>query len=182
MKCGAVLSLLALGILVSCGPKVEPPPRNLAPTPAPSFTLTDLQGNKVASDSLHGKIVVLHFCASWSPSSAREVRQLAALQEKYGPKGVQVIGIAVEEGDGSDMKVFASRTPFNYPVLLATSDFHRQFGGIEAIPTTFMISPDWMVMNKHTGMISVEFLEAELDLMIDEAKAKTKAVAQTGRE
>ena len=178
MKCGAALSLLALGTLVSCGSKVEAPPRNLAPTAAPSFTLPDLQGNKVSSDSLRGKIVVLHFCASWSPSSAREVHELAAIQEKYQAKGVQVVGIAVEEGDGSDMKAFATKTPFNYPVLLASSDFHREFGGIEAIPTTFMISPDWMLMNKHTGMISVEFIEAELELMLKEAKAKSQGDAQ----
>jgi peroxiredoxin len=172
------LLLLTAGWLVSCSPKVEAPPRSLAPTPAPAFSLKDLQGNTITSDSLKGKIVVLHFCASWSPSSAREVRQLAHLQEKYQKKGVQVIGIAMEEGDGSDMRTFATRTPFNYPVVLAPDHFHREFGGIEAIPTTFMISPNWVVMNKHTGMISVEFLEAELDFMIQEAETQGNVLAK----
>ena len=166
--------LLMAGLLASCGPKVEPPPRSMTPTPAPSFSLTDLQGNTLSSDSLHGKIIVLNFCASWSPSSAREVRQLAALQDKYRDKGVQVVGIAMEEGNGNDLKAFASRTPFNYPVALASSNFHQDFGGIEAIPTTFMINPDWVIINKHTGMVGPEFLEAELDLMLKEAKAKAK--------
>lgn len=165
-----ILFLWSAAFLASCSPKVEPPPRSVAPSPGPTFSLKDLQGQPVTSDSLKNKIVVLHFCASWSPSSAREVRQLALLQEKYRKKGVQVVGIALEEGDGADMRAFAARTPFNYPVALAPSDFHREFGGIEAIPTTFMISTGWVIMNKHTGLISPEFLAAELDLMIREAK------------
>ncbi|MDX6765268.1 MAG: TlpA disulfide reductase family protein [Candidatus Methylacidiphilales bacterium] len=172
-----MMVLLASGLLAACTTKVEPPARNITPTAAPSFTLPDLAGNPVSSDSFKGKILVIHFCASWSPSSAREIRQLCAIQEAYREKNVQVIGLALEEAGGADMKAFASQTPFNYPVLVAPSNFHREFGGIEAIPSTFLINPSGMIMNKHTGMIAQEYLEAELDLMIREAKEAAKGAA-----
>jgi peroxiredoxin len=160
--------------LTGCAPKVEPPPRTVSPSPLGAFTLPDLQGTPVSSASFHGKITILHFCASWSPSSAREISQLVRIQSRYGKKGVQVIGIALEEDDGSDMRAFAKRTSLNYPMLIADDSFHRQLGGIDAIPSTFMIDPDGRIMNKHTGLISPEFMEAEIALMRQEAKEAAK--------
>jgi peroxiredoxin len=169
------LPLLAAGLLLAaCAPKVEPPPRTMAPTPLAEFTLPDLQGRSFTSSSLRGKITVLHFCASWSPGSAREIAQLAQVQDKLGAKGVQVVGIALEEDGGSDMRAFAARTLLNYPMLLADDSFHRTLGGIDAIPSTFLIDPDGRIMNRHTGMLAPEFLDAELALMLKEAKEAAK--------
>lgn len=175
MKPSRTVTLLAgLLMLAACGPKVEPPPRTVSPAPLAEFTLPDLSGTTFQSTSLRGKITVLHFCASWSPASAREIAQLARVQQEFGPKGVQVVGIALEEDGGSDMRAFVQRTALNYPMLLADDSFHRKLGGIDAIPSTFLVDGDGRIMNRHTGLLSPEFLEAELRLMIQEAKEAAK--------
>jgi len=163
-----------LMVLAACGPKAEPPPRASAPVPLPDFELPLLEGGTLSSASLRGKITVLHFCASWSPASAREIPQMRGLQEELGPEGVQVIGIALEEDGGSDMRAFAAQASFPYPVLLADDTFHRQLGGIDAIPTTFLIDGNGMVMNRHTGLVGADVLRADLLRMIQERDEAAK--------
>lgn len=170
--------LLLLGclmmVLAACSPKVEPPPRPTAPVPLPDFELPKLEGGTLSRADLRGKITVLHFCASWSPASAREISLMRELQEELGPKGVQVVGIALEEDDGRHMRAFAAQDPFPYPVLVADDTFHRQLGGIDAIPTTFLIDGNGMVMNRHTGLVSPDVLKADLLRMIQERDEAAK--------
>lgn len=168
---GALLAVM--WCMTGCGPKVEPPPRSMNPMPLPEFTLTALDGRVFTRADLQGKITVLHFCASWSPASAREIPQLEQLQEIFAEDRVQVIGIALEEKEG-DMRAFAERTPVGYPILLAKESFHREVGGIDAIPTTFLVDDRGMIMNRHTGLVGRSVLEADVRRMLEERKTAEK--------
>lgn len=173
MKISPLLASLILITLVACGPKVEPPPRSIPPTPLPDFSLTALDGRTCTPANLRGKITVLHFCASWSPASAREIPQLEALQRAFAKKNVQVIGIALEEKEG-DLRAFLERTPVSYLMLPASESFHRIFGGIDAIPTTFLVDHRGVIMNRYTGMIGLPTLEADIRRMIEEKRQAEK--------
>jgi peroxiredoxin len=166
----SALAMLSTG----CGPKIEPPPRASAPVPLPDFELPTLDGKVFSSSQLRGKITVLHFCASWSPASAREIPLMKQLQADLAKKGVQVVGIALEEDGGSDMRAFAQTSPFPYPLLLADTTFHRQLGGIDAIPTTFLIDGDGRIMNRHTGLVGRDLLLADIRRMIAERDEAAK--------
>jgi peroxiredoxin len=168
--CTCTLGLAGVG----CGPKTEPPPRSGAPTPLAAFSLPDLQGQTYSSASFGGKITILHFCASWSPSSAREIELLRRIQDTFAEEDVQVVGIALEEDGGSDMRAFAQKTSFNYPLLIADENFHRKLGGIDAIPSTLMVDPQGQIVNRYTGLVGEDTLIADLRRMIEERKQAAK--------
>lgn len=176
MTCRRIfLTISALAMLgAGCGPKIEPPPRASAPVPLPDFELPALDGTPFSSSRLRGKITVLHFCASWSPASAREIPLMKQFHADLGEEGVQVVGIALEEDGGSDMRAFAQTAPFTYPLLVADSTFHRQLGGIDAIPTTLLIDAEGRVMNRHTGLVGRDVLLADIRRMIAERDEAAK--------
>ncbi len=172
-----VLALAAAAVLAACKPPVPEIERSIVRAPAPSFTLPTADGKEIQSTNFQGQIVVLHFWATWSPASVRDILNLTRLQEEFGPQGVQVIGIALEESGTSDLRTFLQNTSINYTILAAQSDFHQTFGGIDAIPTTYLIDPDWHIVNRHTGLATYDMLRAEIQFMLLEKQQAAETAA-----
>ncbi|MDD5261921.1 MAG: redoxin domain-containing protein [Methylacidiphilales bacterium] len=166
--------LLSTAWLVACitgcsGPG-QPPQRSISPLPAPDFTLKALDGTQMSSQDLKGKIVVLNFWATWSPGSAREIPELIRLRHEIKNPNVVFLGICVASKSGENIQAFAHDMNFNYPVAVVESSFYEQFGGIDAIPSTLIIDPDWRLVNRYTGRLRIEELNTELDYMQSELK------------
>jgi thiol-disulfide isomerase/thioredoxin len=110
------------------------------PEPVAAFLAHDLDGNVVTPANWEGKVTLVVFWATWCPPCRAEIPELIRLQEKY-PGQAQVIGVSVDEEPASVVKQFAEKAGINYPVVMATPDISRGFGGVPALPTTFMINP-----------------------------------------
>jgi peroxiredoxin len=80
------------------------------PYPAPDFTLRDLNGNPVRLSSSRGKGVVLNFWATWCAPCRREIPWFIQLQQEYGARGLQIIGISMDDGGSSTVQQFAEKT------------------------------------------------------------------------
>jgi thiol-disulfide isomerase/thioredoxin len=152
-------------ILTGCFEKPLPPVRNITATPAPEFSLQDFSGKALESSSFKGQIVVINFWATWSPGCAKELPDLMLLQKKYQGK-VSFIGFALGLPTELDAKKMAEGFGLAYPVAITPSEFHQNFGGIDAIPSSFVIDRQWTVVNRYTGRIRIEELSAELDYML----------------
>jgi peroxiredoxin len=142
------------------------PPRSIQPTEAPSFELPSLNGDIHRSAQYKGEIVVINFWASWSPACAREIPDLIILQQEFKAEGVSVLGITMEESDAAKIKEFKASFGTNYPVLQAPPDFHHQFGGIDAIPSTIIIDHRWQMINKFTGRFQINEVRAEIKALL----------------
>jgi peroxiredoxin len=127
---------------------------------APAFTLTDLSGKPVSLADFHGKVVVLDFWATWCPPCRREIPDFIDLQKEYGPQGVQVVGIALDEPD--KVQAFARQNGMNYPVLLGSDEISLRYGGIEGIPTTFIIDKSGKIVNRFEGFRPRNVFETEI--------------------
>src|SRR5215472_9238627 len=80
----------------SLPPQQETPKAGAA---APDFTLPDLKGRNVQLASFKGKAVVVDFWATWCEPCKIEMPWLVDLQKKYGPQGLQVLGVAMDDTD-----------------------------------------------------------------------------------
>jgi len=120
------------------------PPNELAGA-APAFTLTNLEGKSISLADFRGKVVVLDFWATWCPPCKREIPDFIDLQKEYGSRGVQIVGIALDEPE--KVRAFAQQNGMNYPVLLGSDEVTMRYGGIEGIPTTFIIDKSGRIVN-----------------------------------
>lgn len=139
------------------------PPNELTGV-APAFTLTDLDGKPVSLADFRGKVVVLNFWATWCPPCKREIPDFIELQTAYGLRGVQIVGIALDEPE--KVREFALENGMNYPVLLGSDDISMKYGGIEGIPTTFIIDKSGKIVNKFEGFRSRQLFESEIQKLL----------------
>jgi peroxiredoxin len=131
---------------------------------APGFTLVDVNGRSVSLVDFKGKVVVLDFWATWCPPCKREIPDFIKLQSEYGPKGVQIVGIALDQPE--KVRTFVRDNGMNYPVLLGTDEVSAHYGGVESIPTTFIIDKAGRIVTKYEGFRSKETFESQIKKLL----------------
>ena len=119
--------------------------------PAPEWTLTDLDGNPVSSSQFKGKVVVVDFWATWCPPCREEIPGYIALQEKYGKDDLVIVGVSLDRGGPAVVADFAKKFGINYPLVMGDNSIVDAFGGISAIPTTFLIDRDGNIRDRKIG-------------------------------
>lgn len=132
------------------------------PLLAPDFALRDLNGAPLRLSDLRGKAVVLNFWATWCPPCRAEIPWLVAMQKQYGPQGLQVVSVSMDEADGTDVQQFVRRNGINYPVLLGDTHVASLYGGVQVLPTTYYISRSGHVLAFVSGVISLEEVQQNI--------------------
>ena len=126
---------------------------------APDFGLKDLSGRTVRLSDLRGKVVVLNFWATWCPPCRHEIPWFIDLQKKYGPKGLQVVGVSMDSASPADVAEFAKRMGINYTVAMGDSQVAARYGGVRVLPTTFYIGRDGRIIRSVPGLITQNQIE-----------------------
>ena len=135
------------------------------PDAAPDFTLKGMDGKPVSLAAARGKAVLLNFWATWCGPCRMEVPDLVDLQAKYKDR-LQVIGLVIDDTDEEAVRNFAKRYSINYPIALATNDMRFRFGGVPALPTTFIIDTQGRVVQKHIGLRDPVLYETEIRALL----------------
>ncbi len=141
----------------------------LNPELSPKWALPDLEGNIFQSESLKGKVAVLNFWATWCAPCLAELPGLVSLQETYGPKGLEVVGISLDQIDSASLQRFVDKHALNYKIL-RDDDFSvmSQFVSFQVVPVTFILDQEGRITEAYLGGVSKQILEQEvLDLLRD---------------
>lgn len=140
---------------------------------APDFALQSLDDKTVHLSDFRGKAVLLNFWATWCEPCKVEMPWFVELQKQYGPDGLQVVGIAADEGDSKDdVAKFARNMGVNYPILIGKEAMANAYGGVQFLPATFYIGRDGKVVDKVFGLKG----KAEIEDDIKKALAQGQAV------
>ena len=133
---------------------------------APGWELPALDGHTVDSTNFKDKVVVLDFWATWCPPCRAEIPDFIALQTKYAAQGLMVVGVAVDSSALKTVKAFAQTMGINYPVVLADDKTVAAFGGIDGLPTTFIIDRTGHIVTQHLGYTAPAVIEDEIKKLL----------------
>lgn len=151
------------------------------PDAAPDFLLASLDGKPVSLVGARGKVILLNFWATWCGPCRAETPDLIELQNKY-KDSLQIIGLAVDVDDTSEVQSFVESSGINYPVAVAPIEVRMQYGGITALPTSFLIDPEGRIVQKHVGLSNPVLYELEIRALLHLAiPAKVETFDDTGQ-
>jgi thiol-disulfide isomerase/thioredoxin len=114
----------------------------------PDLSQLKLEGK--LPDSLKGKVVLLDFWASWCEPCKASFPVMEELQKRYGPQGVVVIAVNVDE-KASDMQEFLKKNTASFTVLRDAAQKLVAEAGISTMPSSFLIDREGKVRFVHTG-------------------------------
>jgi len=119
-------------------------------TPAPAFTLPDLNGRSVSSKELAGKVAVLSFGATWCDTCTSELKSLENLQARF-PNDVAVYFVALDGRGDKDVKPFMDKHGFHIPTLIDPRMAVAREHGIRWIPVTVVVDRQGVLVGRAIG-------------------------------
>ncbi len=141
----------------------------VAPQPAPVWKLKDVEGKVISSETFKGKVVVVDFWATWCPPCRAEIPGYIELQKKYGKDGLVIIGVSLDQKGPAVVKPFMEKFGINYQIVMGDDDISAAFGGMDAIPTTFIIDRAGIIRDRKVGAEPTEEYEKRIVALLKKA-------------
>lgn len=173
----ALIGIAALGVgTVACHPQEtgkkvlrDDKDRKMAP----DIELKDASGKVVKLSDFRGKVVLLDFWATWCGPCAIEIPWFVDFQRKYKDRGFEVLGISMDDDGWKAITPFVAEKKINYRVVLGDDKTGDLYGGVEALPTTFVIDRDGRIASVHVGLTGKKDFEDAIEKLLDAAAGKT---------
>jgi len=151
-----------------------------ANAPAPPFQLTTLDGRTVTSDQLKGKVVLVNFWATWCPPCRMEMPGFESVYERNANRDFVVLGVSMDEGSSDGVQKFLADRKITYPVAMATADMVRNFGGVNLLPSSFLLDKQGRIRNEVRGIFTSVALEEAVRHLLDEPGPDPSATTRVG--
>lgn len=126
---------------------------------APNFSLKTADGKTLELKKLQGKVVVVNFWATWCRPCQAEIPGFLEIYKQYKPKGLEIVGISLDQDGWKPVKPFIETYKIVYPIVVGNADLAEAYGGIEGIPTTFVVDRKGNIVKKHVGYMDKESFE-----------------------
>lgn len=121
-----------------------------------NFSLPDLTDKPQSAEQWRGKILIINFWATWCPPCLKEIPEFIKLQDEYKDKGVQFVGIAIE--DKQPVQDYLKRIKINYPVLIGgegATMLAQQWGNvINTVPFTVIVNQQGQIVHRQLGELT----------------------------
>jgi thiol-disulfide isomerase/thioredoxin len=151
------------------------------PEVAPPLQAQDLLGKSVNKENWAGKVVLVNFWATWCPPCREEIPELLELKRIYKDK-LEIVGISEDDDPPENILKFARQKGMTYPIILATPELIQAYGGVPALPTSFLIDTQGRVVQKHMGLYPIASYHREIRALLGlPTDARVETFIDTGQ-
>ena len=119
---------------------------------APDFALKDADGKTVHLADYKGKVVLLDFWATWCGPCRIEIPWFTDLERTRKDKGFEVLGVSMDDNGWEDVKPFLAQMKVNYRVVIGDDATTQAYGGVDSLPTAFLIDKQGKIAAIHIGL------------------------------
>lgn len=128
---------------------------------APDFTRPDFANAQLKLSAHRGKLVLLNFWATWCPPCREEMPLFSSWQREFSDKGLQVIGVSMDD-DAASAREFLAAYPVSYPVVMGDVKLAETFGGVLGLPLSYLIDAQGRVVARYQGETDLARMEAKI--------------------
>ncbi|MDE1175230.1 MAG: TlpA disulfide reductase family protein [Edaphobacter sp.] len=128
---------------------------------APDFARKGLDGQPVHLSAYRGKVVLLNFWATWCGPCMAEMPKFSSWQTKYSARGLQVVGISMDDDRAPVDKVYR-RLKIAYPSVMGDDQLGGLYGGAVGLPISYLIGTDGKVLARYQGATNLDQMEAQI--------------------
>ena len=121
---------------------------------APDFTLKDATGATVKLSEMKGKVVLLNFWATWCGPCKVEIPWFIEFQQAYKDRNFAVLGVSMDDDGWASVKPYVTEKKINYRIVIGDDMLAKVYGGVESLPTTFVIDRFGRIATSHVGLVS----------------------------
>lgn len=161
----AALGSLFILCFGTCALNAAATKKSLLHKPAPAFTRNGLDGKPVRLRAYRGKVVLLNFWATWCGPCQVELPRFVAWQQQYGPKGLQVIAISMDDSAEPVRGLVRKLNP-DFPVVMGDEKIGTLYGGVLGLPVTFLISRDGKIAERIQGGSDLGAMERHIQRLL----------------
>ncbi|MBI1931037.1 MAG: TlpA family protein disulfide reductase [Ignavibacteriales bacterium] len=114
--------------------------------------------NLVNLSDFKGKVVIVDFWATWCPPCRKGIPDLIEIKKEFKDKNVEIIGISLDSftrggATKNDVVPFIKEYGINYPILIGDINVAQQYGGVNSIPTSFVIDKEGYILTYYQGLM-----------------------------
>ena len=177
----SIIPVLVMVLVSACAPSADQPAAQANPgqadpalvvaedlPAAPEFTLPALTGDTYSLADQRGKVVIVNFWATWCGPCVRETPGFVDLQNELGGDSFEIVGVSLDQEGFEVIRPFAERYEVSYPMLLDDGALADEFGGVYAMPSSFIIDKEGRIAHRVVGEFPFEDLRPEIERMIAE--------------
>jgi peroxiredoxin len=143
--------------------------------PAPEFTLKDANGRTVHLSDYKGKVVLLDFWATWCGPCKIEIPWFMEFEQQLKDRGFAVVGVSMDEDGWNVVKPYVEQYKINYRILLGNDQVGEIYGGVESLPTTFIIDRQGKIASVHIGLSGKDEFKNAITQLLDTPRATSIA-------
>jgi peroxiredoxin len=133
---------------------------------APQFVRTDLKHRRLDLRAYRGKVILLNFWATWCAPCQVEMLRFVAWQNQYGSRGLQIIGISMDD-DPESARRLAKKLKLNYPVAMGDEELGQLYGGVLGLPLSFLIERHGNVQAEYRGEADLDSIERQFKPLLN---------------
>ncbi len=167
-----ITGLAAVLALAGCQSGSKGQPEAAGPSPESGTVLPGLDGTDVTLEQYQGKVVLVNFWATWCAPCLVEIPWLIEFDQKYGPEGLVILGIAMDDGGKKVVEPWVKDRRFDvngqsvaisYQIVLGDDKIADSFGSIIGLPTSMLYSREGKKIKTIIGLINHDDLSNAIE-------------------